>query len=94
MGPALGFLIIAFGSVVAAAAFIWLIVRISEHQPRKGVLDKRDEELYHRAAKIMGRMVHLQDLPSEEDGIDILSAKTSKQVTEWLADYRREINKK
>lgn len=74
--------------VASVAGFIMAIVKISDNEPK--VLGKRDEELYHSAAKIMSRMKNLQGLPSEEDGIDILSAKTDKQVSQWLADYRKE----
>lgn len=49
-------------------------------------------KLYSRAAKILNRMVKVTELDGDF-AADILSEETKRQVNDWLADYKKEINK-
>jgi hypothetical protein len=55
-------------------------------------LHRRSAELYARAAKILNRLAALTDLDGTLAG-DILSPETKQQVSNWLTDHRREIDK-
>lgn len=59
---------------------------------REAGLNKDTAKLYGRAAKILNRLAQVTDLDGAFAG-DVLSEETRKQVTEWVADYRNQINK-
>lgn len=48
--------------------------------------------LYTRAAKLLNRMVTVTELDGDF-AADILSPTTKKAVQDWIADYRKEINR-
>ncbi len=55
---------------------------------REAGFTKDSTRLYGRAVKILRRLDGLTDLDGDMAG-DILSPTTRKQVSEWLADYRK-----
>ncbi len=55
-------------------------------------LHRRSAALYARAVKILNRLAALTDLDGQLAG-DILSPDTKQQVSDWLTDHRREIDK-
>lgn len=59
---------------------------------REAGLNKDTGKLYGRAAKILNRLAQTHDLDGAYAG-DVLSEETKKQVTEWMADYRKQVNK-
>lgn len=58
---------------------------------REAGLNQDSVKLYFRAAKILRRLEGLTDLDGDLSP-DILTATTRKQVTDWLADYRKGLN--
>lgn len=75
---------------MASIVFIaWLASR--EKKPRK-VLTNHDVKLYREAAKILNRLVNVTDL-SGAIPEDIVSPTTRKQIEDWLANYRKELDK-
>lgn len=50
-------------------------------------------QLYARAAKILRRLDGLTDLDGDL-AADILTPESKKQVSEWLADYRKGLDPK
>ncbi len=59
---------------------------------RETGFNKDSVRLHVRAAKILRRLDGLTDLDGDLAG-DILSPTTRKQVSEWLADYRKGLDK-
>jgi hypothetical protein len=56
-------------------------------------LTKEAASLYGRAAKILRRLDGLTDLDGDF-AADVLTPESKKQVSEWLADYRKGLNLK
>jgi hypothetical protein len=64
---------------------------LNKAQERAGMT--RDAmRLYTRAAKILRRLDGVTELDGDF-AADILSPESKKQVSEWLADYRKGLNK-
>jgi hypothetical protein len=59
---------------------------------REAGLSKDMAKLYGRAAKLLNRLEQTTDLDGAYAG-DVLSAETKRLVSEWIADYRSQINK-
>jgi len=81
--------------VVAVLAFwaglvVNTAVKVKEKLRELG-FTKDAAKLYARAAKIFTRMVKVTDLDGDFSA-DILSPQTQKQVNEWLADYRKQVD--
>ena len=55
---------------------------------REAGFTKDSAKLYARAAKILRRLDSLTQLDGDM-AVDILSDTTKKQVSDWLADYRK-----
>lgn len=55
-------------------------------------LTSEDAVLYRQAAQILTRLVNLTDIsgPISED---LLSSKSRQRIEEWLATYKRELDK-
>jgi hypothetical protein len=51
-----------------------------------------DVRLYRRAAKLLNRLVNVTELEGEFSG-DVVTSETRKLITDWLADYKKEIKK-
>lgn len=81
---------LALGFVLGSAAATKQ--RITEHLRSIG-LTKDATKLYARAAKILRRLDGLTDLDGDL-AADILTDATKKQVSEWLADYRKGLDLK
>ncbi|GIM88846.1 hypothetical protein [Paractinoplanes toevensis] len=58
---------------------------------RKAGLSENSVKLLGRAAKVLRRLDGLTDLDGDL-AVDILSPESKKQVSEWLADYRKGLN--
>jgi hypothetical protein len=89
MGAALVVVIVAtLASVVA------VVTRLLEDPPRKerSKMTDRDVKLYRSGAAILNRLVNVTDLTGDF-GEDVLSAKTRGQIEEWLADYKKQLDK-
>jgi hypothetical protein len=83
---------VAIGILALLTAFIAVLVYQSGKQQHKRVITKRDEKLYHEAARLIDRLLNISSLSA---GIpeDILSPDTRKQMEIWLAQYRKELDK-
>ncbi len=91
--------IIVIGLVIAAAlAGAWGAGKLAGYSHgyntriRELGLTRGSAGLYQRAAKLLNRLAQLTDLDGAMAG-DNLSPETKAQVTEWVADYKREISK-
>jgi FlaG/FlaF family flagellin (archaellin) len=87
-------------TIVVTAAFVatWVLgyvlgarAAVNDRLAQLG-MTRSGAVLYRRATKILNRLAQITDLDGQMAG-DSLSPETQKQVTEWLADYRKEINK-
>lgn len=88
----LGF-IVALGMVLAFVVGIGLGLNVQLKNAFRDVgLNKDTAKLYGRAAKILRRLDAMTDLDGTFSG-DVLSDETKRLVTEWLADYRKQIKK-
>jgi hypothetical protein len=58
---------------------------------REAGLNKNTAKLYGRAVKILNRLAQITDLDGAYAG-DVLSDETKKQVTDWVTDYRAQLN--
>ncbi len=74
--------VLAFGAGVRSAA---------KDALRKFGLTREHVKLYHRAGKLLNRLAAVTDLDGAYAG-DNLSPETKKLVTDWVDDYKREIN--
>ncbi len=59
---------------------------------RRAGISKESAKLYVRAGKILNRLAQVTDLDGAYAG-DVLSEETRRQVTEWVAAYREQVNK-
>ncbi len=73
------------GVLVAGQSEVKKQVRAAGFTPNAG-------KLYVRAAKLLKQLVEKHDFEGGF-GADTLSPETEKRVKEWLADYRKEINR-
>jgi hypothetical protein len=84
--------VVATCLIVAILAFLCGMGVSLKAAVRKAMRDagftKDSIRLYGRAVKILRRLDGLTDLDGDLAG-DILSPTTRKQVSEWLADYRK-----
>lgn len=71
----------------------WKTKQEIREQLRSIGLTKESASLYGRAAKILRRLDGLTDLDGDF-AADVLTPETRKQVSEWLADYRKGLNLK
>lgn len=65
---------------------------LTEHVQKLG-FNRQSARLYKQATALL---VHLEQSSSDLDALmtgDILSPETSKKVTAWVADYRKETGK-
>lgn len=91
MGVAIGLGIIASFIVGGAVGFYVGVLADNKGNLRELGFTRKAAGLYRRAAKLLNRMVTITDLDGDF-AADILSPETRKQVDQWLADYRKEIN--
>lgn len=68
------------------------IMLISDRAKKRKVFTRQDVKLYREAAQIFDRLINLSSLSA---GLpeDILSEKTRDQISIWLNQYRRELDK-
>lgn len=93
-------MVILLGGLVLAAILIGTfyagLVVGAIAQARRGLRElgftKESAKLYHRAAKILNRLVNVTELDGDF-AADILSEETKKIINGWVADYRKEIEK-
>lgn len=88
----LGFLI-AIGVVLAFVVGMGFGLKLDmKTVMREAGFSKESAKLYGRAAKLLRRLEQTTDLDGAYAG-DVLSDDTKRLVTEWLADYRKQIKK-
>jgi hypothetical protein len=75
----------------AAGAIIAGRATTTQHLKAFG-LTKESAKLYQRAARILDRMQRVTEFDKDLSA-DILSDTTKRLVAEWLADYRKQIER-
>ncbi len=90
-------LLIALVGALGLGGAFWMGVALAttvkvREALREVGLSKETAKLYGRAAKILNRLAQVTDLDGAFAG-DVLSEETRKQVTEWVTDYRKQVNK-
>lgn len=92
MGLALGLLL----SCLLVAAFIGGITigarGITTTELRRMGISQDTVKQYHRAARLLTRIVRVTDLDGP-GGADLVSPETRSLIDAWLADYRTNIEK-
>lgn len=88
-------LIVVVGAVLLGGAFFLglaaaMKANVAEALQKAGI-NKDTAKLYGRAVRILNRLAQITDLDGAYAG-DVLSDETKKQVTEWVADYRKHID--
>lgn len=78
--------------VPAAVLIIILVLTRDPKEKERSKMTDADVKLYRTGAAILNRLVNVTDLQGDF-GPDVLSPKTREQVEEWLAKYKKELDK-
>lgn len=91
MGPFVAGAVI-MAVVIGLLGYLLGSVREYNDKLRELGLDRGTVKLFKRARDIFLRMIEIRELDGD-NAIDALSVNTDKQVREWLADYRKKVEK-
>ncbi len=82
-----GLIVLAFGGGVIVGAR-----SVSKAELARLGFTPEAAKLYKRGARLMARMQTVTDLDGD-GGADLLSARSKELIGEWLADYRKQIER-
>lgn len=87
---------VSLGVIALLAGFGVGCYLLVTHEPKpkpSTEMTEKDVKLYRSAAVILSRLVNIVDIQGVMSD-DMVSTTTRKQIDEWLANYKKALNKK
>lgn len=92
MGILLGLLLTVLLTVAFVGGIVVGVRSVTANELRRLGLSKESVKLFHRAGRLLTRIVRVTDLDGP-GSVDLLSLETRTLIDAWLAEYRTQIEK-